>query len=854
LNQFMSSLSRMRSILVQGISALVLFAVVGSVPIAHAQTSAWGWVNGSSVFTDNSSGEVGQPGVYGTLGQPASTNVPGGRLGAVSWTDKDGNFWLFGGGGLDSAENFGLLNDLWEFTPSTGEWTWISGGDTIPGFNGGNPGVYGQKGVAAAANTPGSRTGAFGWTDSNGNLWLFGGGGFDANASDGSGVNLNDLWKFNVTTKQWAWMGGSSSLGVNGSAAGIYGAQGSFTAGSYPGSREFGSSWTDNKGNLWLFGGLGEGAASSNIAGDLNDLWEFIPSTGQWAWIGGGSNTPQTSVYSALGTFAAGNSPSARDSATAWTDKNGNLWLFGGISSAQGGNAGPSNDLWEFNPSTDEWAWMGGSPILPTDCSHPTGAYCAWPGVYGTQGTASAANMPGSRESATAWTAQDGSLWLFGGIGADSATVLGLLNDLWKFDPSTNEWTWVAGNNTANMAGVYGTQGTPAPANVPGGRDSAVSWIDTNGNLWLFGGNGLDAHGAVNANGVLIVGYLNDLWEYQPIVATPTFTPAAGTYSSAQNITLSDTTSGATIYYTTDGTTPTTSSTEYTGAITVSSTETIEAIAVATGYANSTVASATYTINLPPPPIAATPTFTPTAGTYTSVQNVTLADTTPGATIYYTIDGTTPSTSSAKYAGAIAVSTTETIEAIAVATGYANSTVASATYTINLPPPSFTLAASPTSLTVNSGSQGVITLNIASQNGFDSPVSFACSGLPSGASCSFSPASITPSNAGTASTQLTLATSTQSSALGSDSRPFLPGIPLTLAVGFFWIKRRRRLWSVLLLAVVFIGVGAITACGGGGSNSSSGSSSSSAPVTSTITLKATSGTIQQSTTISLTVN
>jgi hypothetical protein len=82
-----------------------------------------------------------------------------------------------------------------------------------------------------------------------------------------------------------------------------------------------------------------------------------------------------------------------------------------------------------------------------------------------------------------------------------------------------------------------------------------------------------------------------------PTAATPTFSLAAGTYTSAQSVKIADTTSGATIYYTTDGTTPTTSSTKYTAAIAVSATETIEAIAVASGYNNSAVASATYTIS-----------------------------------------------------------------------------------------------------------------------------------------------------------------------------------------------------------------------------------------------------------------
>ena len=87
--------------------------------------------------------------------------------------------------------------------------------------------------------------------------------------------------------------------------------------------------------------------------------------------------------------------------------------------------------------------------------------------------------------------------------------------------------------------------------------------------------------------------------------ATPTFSPAAGAYASAQTVTISDTTTGATIYYTTDGTTPTASSAKYTGVITVSSTETIKAIATATGYSNSAVASATYTITAAAPTLVA---------------------------------------------------------------------------------------------------------------------------------------------------------------------------------------------------------------------------------------------------------
>jgi hypothetical protein len=158
--------------------------------------------------------------------------------------------------------------------------------------------------------------------------------------------------------------------------------------------------------------------------------------------------------------------------------------------------------------------------------------------------------------------------------------------------------------------------------------------------------------------------------------ATPTLTPAAGTYALAQKVTITDTTKGAVIYFTTDGTTPTTGSAKYTAAIAVNASETIQAIAVASGFGESKVATAKYVIG------AALPVFTPAAGTYSSAQKVTITDATKGAMIYYTTNDATPTTSSTKYTGPITVSATETIKAIAAASGYANSGVSTATYTI----------------------------------------------------------------------------------------------------------------------------------------------------------------------------
>jgi len=172
--------------------------------------------------------------------------------------------------------------------------------------------------------------------------------------------------------------------------------------------------------------------------------------------------------------------------------------------------------------------------------------------------------------------------------------------------------------------------------------------------------------------------------------ATPTFSPSGGTYSGTQTVTISDATPGAHIYFTTNGTTPTTSSTPYSAPIAVSVNTTLKAIAAVAGDSNSSIATAKY--NFP----AASPAFSPVGGTYSSTQTVTISDATPGAHIYFTTNGTTPTTSSTPYSGPITVSANgTTVKAIVTADGYNNSSVASATYALVAATPIFSLAGGP---------------------------------------------------------------------------------------------------------------------------------------------------------------
>jgi len=829
--------------------ALLLLACL-CLPL-DAQTNAWTWIGGSSALGANS----GQSGSYGTLGTAAAGNTPGGRNGAANWTDGNGNFWLFGGYGYDANGTLGYLNDLWEFNSSLNEWVWMSGSDTV-GSHGGQPGVYGMLATAAAANTPGSRNGAAAWTDKDGNLWLFGGWAYDFESIAGE---LNDLWEFNPVTNQWAWMGGSSTVGPHDGQSGVYGTLGTPAAGNTPGGLYAPSSWTDSSGNLWLFSG--QGYDGNGNFHELNSLWEFNPATAEWSWMGGsktaGINGDVPGVYGTLRTPAAGNIPGNRSAASSWTSGS-SPWLFGGNGYDASGNGGYLNDLWQFDPVSNEWAWMSGSSSV--------GANGGQSGAYGTLGKPAAANTPGGRSDATSWTDANGNLWLFAGYGADASGNGGYLNDLWEFNPATNNWAWMSGSSAVGsnggQPGVYGTEGTPDPGNVPGGRDAASSWTDSSGNLWLFGGYGFDAGGNL--------GYLNDLWKFQlsttslPTAATPTFSPPPGTYTSSQSVTVLDATSGATIYYTTDGTTPTTTSTIFAGPINIASTETLKAIAAASGYYRSVVATAAYTINLPTP--VAVPTFSPAAGTYTSSQSVSILDATAGSTIYYTTDGSTPTTASTVYAGAINISTTETLEAIATASGHATSAVATAAYIISLPAESFTIAGTALTIAPGAAAGNTSIITVTPSGGFKGAVGIIASitTSPAGAqntpTLSFgstSPVAITGVSAATAT--LTVTTIAPSSA--ALSYPGRPGIHTatfagaTLACLLLFCFPARRLSktifaSVALLAILTSGV---VACGGTVNRSAVINNPGTTPGTYTLAITGTSGGISQTGTIILTV-
>jgi len=423
-----------------------------------------------------------------------------------------------------------------------------------------------------------------------------------------------------------------------------------FNGGAKDGRNPQGSLIFDAKGNLYGVTVYGMVAASTGTNTGPGMVYELSPGT-SGAW-----------TEKILYTFGATLTDAMNPSSGVIFDSNGNLYGMTNL----GGSIDQGGSVYELVPGTGpEWTEkiLWGFAGEPTDGSSPGGGL-----IFDNHG-----NLYGTTA--------------YGGVNSNNGTVF-------ELSPGNGE-TW-------SEKYLYTFGATSSDGILPDGS----LLTDAAGNLYgTTQTGGLNPYPEDTAGTVFKIAGL-----IKPTAAQPTFSPAAGTYTDAQTVKISDTTSGAIIYYTTNDTTPTTGSTKYTEEITVSATETIKAIAVATGVSPSSVASATYTIE----PQAETPTFLPLGGTYTSAQSVKIEDTTPGAIIYYTTNGATPTSSSTKYTAPFNISTSTTVQAIAIATDYVDSAVASAAYIIGTPTatPTFSIKAgtytTAQSITIDDATKGAV--------------------------------------------------------------------------------------------------------------------------------------------------
>lgn len=541
-------------------------------------TKNWTWLCGTKKFSE--------PPIYGIKGVEDSTNSPGSRRDAATWV-LNNKLYLFGGEVNFNGSANSFADDLWEYNPTTGYWTWLSGNVNNKYSR------YGAQGVSSPTNKPSASKPTASWVY-NDKLYMFGGEGFDSLNSG----HLNDIWEYDLNTGYWTWIKGSKKIVYNPANWGVKNVSSSTTM---PGSQSSTTSWFLDS-CFYLFGSRG----------GYDEMLEFNMSTNNWTWIKGGDTLYQSPHYGIKNIADSTNTPGTSAGSITWTN-NGKLYVYGGVHTIRPDpNEYVMEHLWEFDVSTKNWTWVGGSKQSDKDPNFGTKNHThssVWPGAidnyphliwkeaskvflsyrsdaiweysmntkqwrwvkgmhnpysksfyvqpkvadilnepsnlesktcwqvgdtaylysydislsrnimwrydldknlwtvikinkdptptYGVKGMAARDNNPGAIVGASTWHA-NGKLFLYGGRNFNKLAP-GLI---WEFDLVTNNWRWIKGDTSNNCTPVYGTKGIANANNTPGCRFSTVSW-SYNGKFYLFGGNVMNIR-------------RNDVWEYNP--------------------------------------------------------------------------------------------------------------------------------------------------------------------------------------------------------------------------------------------------------------------------------------------------------------------------------------------------
>ena len=410
-------------------------------------TNLWHWTRGN----------YGEPSHVETIGTEHELNVPGASYlyKAMIWKDSAGNIWYYDGSDIDKI--------MWKYNPQTNNWAVKK---TIIG----HLPFFEDVNISSPLNNPSTRSEAAVWTSANDELYLYGGYTYN--------VEVDNLIKYNITTNEWVLVKRATTANYTFGSENSYEYQhiegvGTINERVNPGMMGGASgSWTDSEGNMWMYG-LNFNSGTDSFA---KDLWKYHSSSKKWQWMNG---ILHSSAYydfrGALGVEARTNNPIPRTGSMSWRDNEDNLYLFGGLNSA---SPEYNSDMWKYNKSTNMWVWIKG---VSTFNSY---------GVYGQKGIPAVINNPGARRDATTWTDAAGNFYLFGGYGyAASGTWAGNLNDTWKYDVATNQWTWLSGPNTVGTSGYSAGIGVVDENNSPGGSPSKIPvWKRSDGSIWLYGG------------------------------------------------------------------------------------------------------------------------------------------------------------------------------------------------------------------------------------------------------------------------------------------------------------------------------------------------------------------------------
>jgi hypothetical protein len=302
------------------------------------------------------------------------------------------------------------------------------------------------------------------WTDTAGNLWVFGG---EMTNEDDSKTQSTDLWKFDSKQNNWKQI---TQIADNKEAI-------------FPTTRREATAWTDPKGFLWLFGGR---SLENEL---LNDLWLFVIEKNTWQQVHKNTDPRENSA------------PSPRVESAHWIDVNRNLWLFGGREAGSERNYnGFQNDLWCYNIEKKEWKL-----IEPK------------------QNQNNEKHKPDPRIQSANFLGDESKLILFGGLGeSKTRNYFGGYSDIWIYNIKENIWHKKENEKAENTIEIYekqyGVSGFENPETHPGFRIKPSYWQDKEGFCWLYGGQTIITSESINSEPYIWrLNSKSNLWSYFPI-------------------------------------------------------------------------------------------------------------------------------------------------------------------------------------------------------------------------------------------------------------------------------------------------------------------------------------------------
>ncbi|WP_329805743.1 DUF7619 domain-containing protein [Flavobacterium facile] len=504
----------------------------------------WAWIGG---YDNHAAGIVGN---YGPIGVESSSYFPSSRIFSNPIVSNDGMIYIYGGHAptFDGYDRY----DLWKYNPNNNSWTLLY----KPTNNSQNIGIIG---VEDTNNRPGCLLGYTSWFFDN-CLWYYGG-----SSENNTAVNSvqKKVWKFNLLTQKWTCVKDPNTIDA------IYGQQNTSNIVNTPPSLIHMSNSVVHNNEAYFIGGYELGGNTTNELnrGHHGSLWKYNMLTNQWTWLKGKQLTKHPGFHGKKGIERSENLPSSRLNSFLLIENNA-LKLYGG-NAFQANGAINTQEFWNYNISTNNFTWIDGittrydhinqnstyyfeelntasvynvveptklkwgekgsklwffntlnnQPFLgnaffggmfeydiETSTCYKIKEFGSTPynyGVYGQKNVADVSNIPPYRENACLWET-DTKLYLMGGFGMTGYSYY--YNDFWVFDKATKNWTWIGGSkNNDTPYTFYSNIGEANSNNYPRSRAKAQTWVDADGNLWLFSG--------VNDQSY----YLNDFWKFDTI-------------------------------------------------------------------------------------------------------------------------------------------------------------------------------------------------------------------------------------------------------------------------------------------------------------------------------------------------